>query len=215
MGIEALLSTQVLDTTSVGRSVMTAADAAAARVTLEVDTSLTGLDEWNAAASELVIPGYVIIRQPGGTAGTDEVQISHDGENAIIEPMSGRLQVDGNLTARNGTFTTLLVTSGTSQINQIQIAASNGYIFASRCRIKSPADGLVELKNHADTEHAAIQVSHVGYAERSTDPADPPEGQSVQWQSDGTGSGDDGDIMMKITAGGVTKTTTLVDFSAI
>ena len=51
--------------------------------------------------------------------------------------------------------------------------------------------------------------------ELSADPADPAEGKSVQWQSDGTGSGDDGDIMMKITAGGVTKTATLVDFSAL
>ncbi len=51
--------------------------------------------------------------------------------------------------------------------------------------------------------------------ELSSDPSDPAEGQSVTWQSDGTGSGDDGDIMMKITAGGTTKTTTLVDFSAI
>ena len=50
--------------------------------------------------------------------------------------------------------------------------------------------------------------------ERSSDPSDPPEGESVRWMSDGTGSGDDGDIMMKITAGGVTKIITLVDFSA-
>jgi len=49
--------------------------------------------------------------------------------------------------------------------------------------------------------------------ERSSDPADPTEGQSSIWQSDGTGSGDDGDIMIKITAGGTTKTITLVDFS--
>jgi hypothetical protein len=45
--------------------------------------------------------------------------------------------------------------------------------------------------------------------ELSADPADPDEGSFVKWMSDGTGSGDDGDIMMKITAGGVTKTTTL------
>ena len=31
---------------------------------------------------------------------------------------------------------------------------------------------------------------------------------------DGTGAGDDGDIMMKITAGAVTKIVTLADFSA-
>ena len=51
--------------------------------------------------------------------------------------------------------------------------------------------------------------------ERSADPADPSEGQSVLWMSDGTGAGDDGDILIKITAGGVTKTATLVDFSAL
>jgi hypothetical protein len=51
--------------------------------------------------------------------------------------------------------------------------------------------------------------------ELSTDPADPAEWNNVQRQSDGTGSWDDGDIMMKITAWGVTKTTTLVDFSAL
>ncbi len=50
--------------------------------------------------------------------------------------------------------------------------------------------------------------------ELSADPPDPSEGQNVTWQSDGTGSGDDGDIMMKITAGATTKTITLVDFSA-
>lgn len=51
--------------------------------------------------------------------------------------------------------------------------------------------------------------------ESDSDPTAPSEGNSVIWQSDGTGSGDDGDIMMKITAGGTTKTTTLVDFSGI
>ena len=34
------------------------------------------------------------------------------------------------------------------------------------------------------------------------------------WMSNGNGTGDDGDILIKITAGGSTKTVTLVDFSA-
>lgn len=51
--------------------------------------------------------------------------------------------------------------------------------------------------------------------ERSVDPVDPAEGKFVIWMSDGTDSGDDGDILIKITAGGTTKTTTLVDFSAL
>jgi len=50
--------------------------------------------------------------------------------------------------------------------------------------------------------------------ELSVDPSNPDEGSFALWMSDGTGSGDDGDIMVKITAGGSTKTITLVDFSA-
>jgi hypothetical protein len=52
----------------------------------------------------------------------------------------------------------------------------------------------------------------------SYDPPDPPPGGGgyVIWQSDGTESGDDGDIMIKITnTDGVTKMYTLVDFSEI
>jgi len=47
--------------------------------------------------------------------------------------------------------------------------------------------------------------------ERTSDPSDPDEGSCVIWMSDGTGAGDDGDIMIKITAASVTSTHTLVD----
>lgn len=40
--------------------------------------------------------------------------------------------------------------------------------------------------------------------ESSADPPAPPEGQCVIWLSDGTGTGDDGDLMVKTTAGGST-----------
>ncbi len=50
----------------------------------------------------------------------------------------------------------------------------------------------------------------------SADPSDPQANASVMWQADGTGTGSDGDIMMKITdSGGTTKTTTIVDYSAV
>lgn len=48
----------------------------------------------------------------------------------------------------------------------------------------------------------------------SSDPVDPVDGHSVQWVSDGTGSGGVGDVMMKINVGGTVKTITLVDYSA-
>jgi hypothetical protein len=49
--------------------------------------------------------------------------------------------------------------------------------------------------------------------ERTSDPAKPAEGNVVIWMSDGTGLGDDGDIMIGSTAGGVTNYGTLFDHS--
>ena len=45
--------------------------------------------------------------------------------------------------------------------------------------------------------------------ERNTDPDNPPEGYSVIWHGDGTGTGDDGEVLVKITAGGTTHTLAL------
>jgi len=50
----------------------------------------------------------------------------------------------------------------------------------------------------------------------SSDPDDPDTNSCVIWQSDGTGSGDDGDLMVKITdSNGTTKTGTLIDYSSL
>jgi hypothetical protein len=50
--------------------------------------------------------------------------------------------------------------------------------------------------------------------ERSTEPAKPAEGHMAFWMSDGTGFGDDGDLIVAATAAGVTKLAILWDFSA-
>ena len=50
--------------------------------------------------------------------------------------------------------------------------------------------------------------------ERSSDPPDPPEGETVIWMSDGTGTGDDGDVIIKGKAGGTVKYATLFDHSS-
>ncbi len=46
-----------------------------------------------------------------------------------------------------------------------------------------------------------------------SDPDDPIANSGVLWQSDGTGSGGSGDILMKINNGTSIKTVTIVDFS--
>ena len=102
--------------------------------------------------------------------------------------------------------------------------ASNRSVFIGHARLPAVTFNNDEIRKY--TTGATYTLGNSVYvfsgvyseanhlSELSADPADPAEGQSVTWQSDGTASGDDGDIMMKITAGGVTKTVTLVDFSA-
>jgi len=54
----------------------------------------------------------------------------------------------------------------------------------------------------------------IGGGERSSDPPQPAEGKWVMWMSDGTGKGDDGDVLIASTAAGTTKYTTLFDHSS-
>ncbi len=71
------------------------------------------------------------------------------------------------------------------------------------------------LPRAVKTRHLSLEDG-LPLIERSSDPPDPGEGSSVIWQSDGTGTtGDDGDIVVAITAGGVTKKKVLVDYSGI
>lgn len=77
------------------------------------------------------------------------------------------------------------------------------------------AGKVVQLDSDGEMPETYIPYSAIlKIAESASDPSNPAEGKAVIWMSDGTGSGDDGDILIKITAGGVTKTATLVDFSA-
>ena len=59
-----------------------------------------------------------------------------------------------------------------------------------------------------------IHIPQYSLSESSSDPADPSEGNAVIWMSDGTASGNDGDIIAKIKAGGVLKRFNIVDFGA-
>lgn len=71
----------------------------------------------------------------------------------------------------------------------------------------------------ANNDNGRIQVNAAkkinrGYSAEG-EPSDPPDGESVVWQSDGSGAGDEGDFMIKVTdSNGTTKTSTLFDFSA-
>ncbi|KKK78808.1 hypothetical protein LCGC14_2839860, partial [marine sediment metagenome] len=66
------------------------------------------------------------------------------------------------------------------------------------------------------TAVAGLNISgHLSLIEQGADPSNPAEGNINIWQSDGTGFGDDGDLVAETQAGAVTKTATLIDFSLL
>jgi len=171
------------------------------------------------------------VLQPGGVAGTDEVQIYHNGTDGYIVPQSGRLRTTGTLYISETPQLYLQATTfQTATINfrdysAIRSKAGFGSHSDFSILFESPVNTTVMIVDRTSRVGIGIGATKPDYLfelggelalnELSADPNDPDEGKSVLWQSDGTGSGDDGDIMMKITAGGVTKTATLVDFKAV
>lgn len=89
----------------------------------------------------------------------------------------------------------------------------------------SAADGIPSASVYVDengntgfgTKQPHTKIHNTGaYTQQplSSDPSDPDNGNSVQWVSDGTGTGDVGDVMIKINVGGTVKTITLIDYSS-
>lgn len=83
----------------------------------------------------------------------------------------------------------------------------------TRIRTGNAASKIAFQGSLADLVAYFLNDGGLGLVEQSTDPADPAEGECVMWMSDGTDSGDAGDIYFKITSGAVTKLIPLIDFS--
>ena len=129
MGVEAVIATQVIDTTSVGRSLMTAADAAAARTAISFDESVddrvsallvagTNITiTYNDAANTLTIAA-----SGGGLSGTgsvDNAALRADGTGGATLQNSNLL-INDNLTASpNNTVNHLCLetTGGTTNVS--------------------------------------------------------------------------------------------------
>ncbi|MHC4622261.1 MAG: hypothetical protein ACYTEQ_31390 [Planctomycetota bacterium] len=69
------------------------------------------------------------------------------------------------------------------------------------------------IKAYVDAQVVSGEFSPLILAELSADPSKPTEGKAKIWMSDGTGTGDDGDVIIAATAGGTTKRAILWDFS--
>lgn len=131
------------------------------------------------------------------------------GETFTVKMGSGTvlLQVDttGVLSVNNG--------SAKLQAGEVSLGANDGLTFNDTTNVFSlKADGSARA-GHLDGGVLSAG-SWLELLERSADPTQPAEGETVIWMSDGTGKGDDGDVLIAGTAGGTTKWDTLFDHSA-
>ena len=79
---------------------------------------------------------------------------------------------------------------------------------ANEVTVTDDGDGTVTISLPDD-----VVITTLKLLEKSSDPAEPSEGECIIWLSDGTGKGDDGDLMVASKAAGTTKYGTLFDHS--
>jgi len=170
--------------------------------------TLTGLEVTNAIAGSITGNAGTVTTITGLAPDTATTQASQPNITSLGTltglTMGGNIEMDGN--GIISTDKVLPITIGTG--------AGDDFTINTSLFVVEGDTGNVGIGT--DTPDTILHVAGaITSRELSADPSDPDEGENVQWQSDGTGSGDDGDIMMKITAGGATKTVTLVDFSLL
>jgi hypothetical protein len=88
----------------------------------------------------------------------------------------------------------VLDTQGSGAAVQLKTGGFSRATFGSVITLSSPircADVAIGV--------TGFEAKSLGLTDQSSDPADPGNGSSVFWQSDGTESGNDGDLMAKIT----------------
>jgi hypothetical protein len=166
--------------------------------------------------------GYHALRQGSGSynVAIGSLSLSKAGNTA-----SNNVAI-GALTGSELTTGTRNVFVGNSQGLNVTTGSGNVMVGASTLVAGADIDGNsniligddIDLENRSASNQINIGTRYyhdrLRLAERSADPAQPAEGNFVLWLSDGTGLGDDGDVMIASTAGGFTNYSILFDRSA-
>lgn len=139
---------------------------------------------------------------------TSETNVFTLSGTSTVNTAKEALLIDGNTDRDLGTVpvSIIMTRNGSTTINNRPTLS--GYNYTTK---------QWEVSSAGTWDYQGNAISGIGIisaGEQSSDPADPLDGY-VLWQSDGTGTGDDGDVLIKVNAGGVTKTLTLIDFSAL
>ena len=139
-----------------------------------------------------------------GAAATGDASIYYDATDLVIN------------TALQGSGALNLFTSGDTDDYITFTTSGNVPIIgtAGTADLKITASsGTVNFDDENLTTTGIITQGHLKLLERSSDPSEPATGEAVIWVSDGTGKGDDGDVLVASNIGGDANWGTLFDHS--
>ena len=166
MSVEALISTQVIDTTSVGRSVMTAADAAAVRTAADAQVTLvSGTNIKTVNGSTLLGSGDLTISGLSGTGSVDNAALRADGTGGATLQSSAWI-INDNLTASpNNTVNhaCLEATGGTTNVS-VSIKPKGTGAFSLSPPDSASTGGNVRGANAVDLQTARAAATQVASA---------------------------------------------------
>ena len=173
-----------------------------------------------------MVSGDIVEDAPAGGGGGGSSATFNIDTISIVERITSIpiLDIGESLLADNDRIT--LVDSNSGQVYELRLNAAqisgqttltiDGYDFTED--VEAGAFISINAKNliqqYQNKTEGTSNLAQYSFTEKSADPSDPSEGTAVMWMSDGTDTGDDGDILIKIQAGGVVKTFTVVDYSA-
>lgn len=135
----------------------------------------------------------------GEVAATGDIDLTATGNDVNIEATNLNMRNLGSIRWFD---------SGSSARGMLSLNNSNQFMIGNVnvqkyfFRNSNPRIGIGRGTDHADTE---LDIDGVlTLREQSADPASPDEGAAAFWLSDGTATGEDGEVWVTITAGGVT-----------
>jgi len=170
---------------------------------------------------------------------SNRMEVGYNGKGYINTPVVKNMEIRTNSIVKQIVHTTGILTSGTNYGVQftptVNQASGTAGFTALHVDVTETATGsgsqlLMDLQVGGSSKFVVDNAGNVGIGTTapdtklqvagaitqqplSSDPADPDAGNSVQWVSDGTGTGDAGDVMLKVNVGGTTKVITLIDYS--
>lgn len=127
----------------------------------------------------------------------------YSGERTVTNGESTIISYAAHTSGSTWGRTALVTTAPTAGDGVLTFQTTKTNVLVDRLTIDE--DGLVGVGDISPAYLLDVD-GEIGARELSADPADPAEGRYVFWMSDGTGTGEDGDIIFKSTAASSTST---------